>query len=384
MENSFPNLAGECDVSADGHAIERVRCWLNIRQGTFDVEMPVELAGDCHERSILPRIENARFATSAGPLTAKKVVVAFAQHMGLRPAWSSNDLELDFLLDNAKQKPQWRFICNEPVKFHAPISGNCIEFFPGIDSPIAPLLSCGSQMYSTKAKTWINNSKDFSDKNIFALSLSVGGKLSFKYHHLMDEFCVFLQRQETISRPRPLFYCVSDSGHVDYQARAEGIAEVYRAALEYQISQSDGGKAFRLAVQAFIDANSRDLSFLLGALASFHCIEFFIPGATFNKQSVQHLGLNLKISEALCNLRNDIVHNNLKPDLHSSIMQCCDKFEKCGVDLVKFGDGARREYGLLSFLRSLAGCLILQKICANVVPVNFATDRHPFRIEDFK
>ena len=385
MEPVFPHLAGECDVSADGHDVERVRCWLNVKEGTFDVEMPTLLATHCQKNDFLPKIANVRFMTSVGPLIADQIVVAFAQHMGMRPAWSRNDLEVDFILDNAKAKPQWRFVCNEPLKFHAPVEGACITLHPGIEAPMESKLICGAQLRLTKSEVRVLGSNDFSEQKLASLSLSIGARLGYRYRHLDSEFCFYLQKQKTELRPRPLFYCANESGYINYESRTTGIAEVYRAALDYQNSQGDGGKAFRIAMQAFLDANARDLSFLLGALASFHCMEFFVSGATFNKQSVHRsLGLRLNLAEALSDLRNDIVHNNVKPDLHGSIIKCCKSFEESGVDLIAFSDGGGREYGLLSFLRSLAGHLILKKIGANVVPVNFATDRHPFRIEDYR
>jgi len=97
----------------------------------------------------------------------------------------------------------------------------------------------------------------------------------------------------------------------------------------------------------------------------------------------QKFNLDSDVAKAIIILRNEVSHNHHDPsrgtDLLTVVGKACDAFERGAIDITALGLG-NREIGLLNYLFSLIGKLILDCIGASVPPSKYIPGFGKFEI----
>ncbi len=375
MSTPFPlagRLVGGCDLHIDGRFAARCRCWLDTEREEFAIEDSAQLGIKAGEDRIT--FHNLVFSTQTGEVRAQQLPVSFARFRPLLGGWDARDSFIARTFDFVNPAPVWRFVCNEAITFSATSTVEEVFLRPGKRLVHHVDLVCGSRLIGGEHGLCIRNSPDFNDANLAALEIALGCPLRECARQSGQRLTLFLTNWHESGEFRPLFN-EAINGVLNHEKRAEGISEVYRAVLCYQQAQPDNGRAFRLAVESFMESRSRPLGYTIRMLAVMQLLEW-LDGSGTMKAHVLAEKFHLKgsVANALMILRNEVSHNHHNPfkktDLLTSVMKASDVYERAGIDLLDLGTG-NREAGLLNFHFSLAGRLLLELVGANVEPARF-------------
>lgn len=366
-------LIGACDIYVDEAFIERRRCWLDWSEGEFVVETSVTQRPTSEPQldSSNLSFRNLVFLSQNGELTADKLQVSFAKYIPSLGGRHVEDCLVGRHLDLVQLSPRWRFVCNTPISLQSSEVSREILFRPGGKKSLHWIdLACGASVQRTDFGICVRNHNTFEEENIQALSLAVGCPLSEFLRQEGNAFRINLNHADQPGDARPLFDH-SQNGFSKIEKWWEGVAEVYRAALEFQKKESDGGKQFRLAVQAFLEARSYPAGYTLKILAAMQFLEWLDGRRTIEYgQLARTLGISREVARAVADLRNGFSHNHTHKTLIEVADEAYKKLLKAGVFPKEKSTDEQHQY-LLNFVLSLVGKLLLERIGADVKPVNY-------------
>ena len=364
-------LIGSCDVFVSDEFVERSRCWVDWSTEEFAVQIGAfdQLKGVPIPSSENLSFRNLVFPSQTGELTAEALHFAFVKFEPSSGGWSVDDTHLGRSFDQISLAPTWRFICNEPICFQSEHSVNEVLLRPGNDLRRSFPLACGGKLISTEYGVCVKDCPEFGSANIQALSLAFGYPLREFARHDGNTFSIVLNHAEPPGKFTP-FFEATNNGYVDHDKQSAGVAEVYRAALSFQQSLSDGGESFRMAVAAFSEARSYPVGYTLKMLAAMHLLEWLDDRGTMEfNQFAKKFGVSRPIAKAVTCLRNEFSHN--RNDLSQAADHACDLLEDAGVELQGTTGSDDRHIELLSFVLSLTGKLLVERLGADVVPVRY-------------
>lgn len=380
----FPeHLIGSCDIYVDTAFVERRRCWLDWSAGQFVVETSVTQRATSEPQLDASNFSfrNLVFTSQTGELTADELPISFATRIPSLGGMSVEDCLIGRHLEFLQLSPRWFFVCNAPVALQSNEDAREILLRPGGKKSLRwTELICGALVQGTDFGICVRNHKTFEEANIQALSLAVGCPLNEFVRQEGQALRIQLNHTDLPGDQRPLFEH-SQNGFSKIEKWWEGVAEVYRAALTFQQEQKDGGKQFRLAIQAFLEARSYPAGFALKVLAAMQFLEWLDERRTIEfGQLAKHLKIPRDVAEVIKDLRNAFSHNHNQGTLVQAADSAGEKLEEIGVWQATTDESVRHEK-LLNFVMSLVGKLLLERIGASVEPVNFIPGFGVFNLE---
>ncbi|MEX0969685.1 MAG: hypothetical protein WD046_04465 [Paracoccaceae bacterium] len=366
-----PQLVGSVDVCMEETALTRSRCWLDLEFSTFGVQIPGDVGSALDHEKL--RFRNLVFPSQLGELTADEVDFTYVRSSPTFGGASADDTTIGRALDMVKLEPIWTFICNKPIVLKTLRCGHEVFFRPARKSYLSVKLACGGRLVGSKFGICIADSPDFGAANHTSLELALGCSLSECARLEETTLQLRLNEWRSAGAARP-FYDASNDGFLDIRKDEAAIAEIYRAALEFQNTQPDGGRAFQFALEAFLECRTRSTGYVLRLLATMHMLEWLDGEATLSIKSLtEGLRIPSEAAKPIMILRNEVSHNHhslsKRTDLLTAVEKAVAEIDQ-HVDLESIG-GVSGSAGLLNYLISLTGHALLKRIGADVEPVNF-------------
>lgn len=364
-------LDGRCDLYVDGNFVATCRCSLDFDAQEFLLEHPTEKTIKYDADSV--SIRNATFVTQTGLIAAQEVITSFAVYSPTFGGSNISDSALSRTFDAVRLAPVWRFICNEEIVLKAEREGFETYLRPGCDFfPID--LSDDVVLKGSKKGISFLSEQDFDNQKRIALELALGGPIKIFARQVGCNLSIRLNEWCSSSKFRS-FFDRSKHGVRDRDKEAAGFQEIYRKALIYQAAQADGGENFRYAVEAFIKTRSSDSGFVVQMLGAVQMLEWLDRETTIKHQKLaERFGISEAIAKAIMVLRNEFFHNpkdeTSRKNLLVSVRKAGEVFQANGLDVDSLGNG-NRDTAVLNYVVSLAGCLLMREIAADVTPTLF-------------
>jgi len=368
MTSFGDRLVGSCDVFVADVFVARRRCWLDWSAEEFAVEIGTldQCTGTAEPSNESLSFRKLVFPSQVGDLTADTIPFAFVKYAPSSGSSSVEDTLIGRSLDQVQLTATWRFVCNTPIQLYSEQKANEVLLRPGIPTWRPVQLACGGTLIGTKYGVSVHECPDFGPPNVTALGLALGCPVQEFARQEGNDICLVLNHWHQSGKPVP-FFDASNNGHSDLEQKWDSIAEVYRAALDFQNNQADSGSSFRLAVVAFAEARSLPVGYTLKMLAAMHFLEWLDGETRMDwRVLVREFNLSEPVARAIMILRNEISHNHV--DTQVAVDRACVKFRAAGIDLAGYGPGGE-SVGLYNYLYSLTGKLLLERIGADVSPV---------------
>lgn len=372
-------LAGTCEIHDQEALLQRSRCWLDwdLQEFAVEVRSTGKMSGTESFDPSNIKFLNAEFPSQSGCLKAASIPVSFRRNDPSMGAMSISDTVLARTIESVDLAIKWRFVCNEPIQLLSETVADEVIFSCKTKStPCWIQLFDGYQVHPADFGLAAKNVLTFEDKNTFALGLALGSPLSVFMRQKGHEVTLYLNSVPIAARERPLFDRTKGNGFLDLEKYANGFAEVYRAAMDYQNQQADGGEQFRFATDAFLRARISNAGYVVQMLTAFQFLEWLNPDDKIKsaKSLESLLGVEEPVAEALKRLRNAYMHNQKRDgktrertDLLLETDKACDALVEVGY-VPQVASQSARTRNLYNYVISLMQVHLLRHIGANVEP----------------
>lgn len=381
-----------CRVQPPEGASYEARCWLLLCEGEFRVEDPE--AQRVAAAAAIPvlgardfRFTDAQFTTYWGQMRGQEITVLSNTKRPYRRSESSEIGPNGEIIPILGPAPVWTFVPNRHLRLTSESMAELQVIQPGqkIYGPIN--LCCGGKLPGTQEYLTIEASPEFGEPHLLALSLALGFPLVKSLQQQGHEVDIFPTTISPGIKPRPLFD-EAVGGRRNDAKYAEGVSEIYRAALDFARSQPDCGVNFRLALDAFLTARSMNVGYVLSLTGPYHLLEWLDRVGVMNAEAFAKIsGLPKDVAIKVVELRNRLFHHADKnvPDEGERDFgpkDLTEKVDEVALPLARRGyllpndDVELRSLVVKTFVASLTGRLLLEMIGAKVTPAKYMPSPH--------
>lgn len=366
-------LYGVAEVYLGNAFIQLSRCWLDVEESKFFVEDSAEGMSKAKGENFAFR--NIKFRSQIGELLVDEILPSYASSVPSFGGFDNRSSLPALMFEFVFVAPVWRFVCNDPIQLKCEITDNEVYFRPGKYFEEITLC-CGATLSGSEFGIRVTYHSVFSDEHQTALELAVGAPLREFSRAFDGVISINLNNWPEVNNSSFRdFSDVSNGNWVDRKKQKDAVSEIYRASLEFQRSHDDGGKGFRFAVGAFLESRSFRLGYTLKMLSVMHMLEWLDGETTINAKALEiKFSIPSRAAKAIMILRNEVSHNHHSVDKGTDLSTCVSKAAKdiasAGMDLQGMGFGSL-DVGLLNYLYSLVGKLLLERLGAKVTPANF-------------